>query len=460
MYLLVTEARSTRYSGSPSRVAIQPAARVLPVPDGPTSRARHPGPVARARCGAEPADQRVAQPAAREQAVERLAQRGHEDEGVVVDVVFEQLGEGAEVGADTAARGGGDMGAGQRLARARGGGAGRLPELDDAPGAVPVLAGEAVKHRGGKAVAERLLPQRPALSRRWHGEPPFGDRALRLETAIGAAHHQHGPAMAGEGGQALAVAGRQAQAQHRQAAAQPQPGTEAGRHLAADEGRSRAERGGDLGGGRARFAVERGTNHQHARAATGEAVGVAAGRRARRRRQRGQRAAVVVNAGEAALVAAQRHHDRQRQAHAALAQRAILRHELDQAVPLRRPVGEAGQRFGFAQALAQRGEQAEAGAGLAHRVLQPDQRAGRHRLELAGARQRDRHRLGQRQALVAGQGVQGAVGLGRSVQPRTERCAGAGLLILIRSLDSCALRLEAEPVAVRAQPVGLGTLAG
>ena len=32
---------------------------------------------------------------------------------------------------------------------------------------------------------------------------------------------------------------------------------------------------------------------------------------------------------------------------------------------------------------------------------------------------------------------------------------GAGLLILIRSLDSCALRLEAEPVAVRAQPVGL-----
>jgi hypothetical protein len=43
MYLLDTAARSTRYSGRPSRVASQATASVLPVPEAPTNRARTPG---------------------------------------------------------------------------------------------------------------------------------------------------------------------------------------------------------------------------------------------------------------------------------------------------------------------------------------------------------------------------------------------------------------------------------
>ena len=43
MYLLTTVARSIRYNASPSSLATTPAARVLPVPDGPTKSALSPG---------------------------------------------------------------------------------------------------------------------------------------------------------------------------------------------------------------------------------------------------------------------------------------------------------------------------------------------------------------------------------------------------------------------------------
>jgi hypothetical protein len=265
---------------------------------------------------------------------------------------------------------------------------------------------------GELCLVGRGLPQRDTFVRAWHRNAPARQGlAVALEAAVRAGGDQPRTAPARQVGQPAPLARRKLRADHRHAAGQCQPGSEAGGRLAFEERGARVLRRSDLHRDRAGFARMSAANDERARLR--ECPRPRGSRRAQARRQRRciDHADAHARRREPRRRVGKREDDRQRNREHRLGQRAAVGVELDETARPRHAAGQRGERRVVCEPFCQHGNQPDRGPGTADRRLQPREHPADHGIGLGSAGERDRQHLPGREL----------PGLGQRREPRVLR---------------------------------------